>query len=470
MSNVIDCLSRGLILILCTQIPLLSAQQYEWDDDVIWGTWLTGMIESGAKHGDVLKNDEPVDPNLGYHGGKLASTYYDAMNAFATTMLLCDRLKGGENDCTNISAGLYSEERWASYVSAAFHVYMETYVIPNEFWHAGKWRFTEGLRQIPELKQRFPNLNFPEVTDYIMSQMRDRPAYSRLSEYTRNDVIWSIYPRDFSYAFESHINAEKFGLARDDVRVDLLLSSLAKKFEAWTSQTGAVDVDYTTLDEETDYDLTFSARVVKPFMTSLAAKALTEFYDWELQNGQLNKHEVTAKIPTLLADFYSFLYNDALVLMGNSTGDEINLHVGKRMWQQNAGVNKLGQPYGAFFYSDRDLIDPTSEKLTDRVYLAADLNLLIVPTYGWLARHYMQDFADTGNATSLKKSKDFLAAGDNIFMSGIHGRYIDRGKQYNQHYRWSAEYLDFRDQTIEIRQSLSPARIQHINASVSFGE
>lgn len=61
---------------------------------------------------------------------------------------------------------------------------------------------------------------------------------------------------------------------------------------------------------------------------------------------------------------------------------------------------------------------------------APDLNLLIVPVYGWIYRQ-------TGDAAYIEK-------GDQIFAGGVVGAWLDQGKQFSQSYRWSMDYLKWR--------------------------
>jgi hypothetical protein len=65
------------------------------------------------------------------------------------------------------------------------------------------------------------------------------------------------------------------------------------------------------------------------------------------------------------------------------------------------------------------------------VSLSQDLNLLIVPLYGWV-------FQRTGYA-------GYRDQGDQIFNSGVAGAWLDGGKQFSQNYRWSGQYLDWRE-------------------------
>jgi len=61
---------------------------------------------------------------------------------------------------------------------------------------------------------------------------------------------------------------------------------------------------------------------------------------------------------------------------------------------------------------------------------APDLNLLIVPVYGWI-------YSQTGD-------KSYIEKGDQIFSGGVEGAWLDQGKQFNQSYRWSMDYLKWR--------------------------
>lgn len=63
-----------------------------------------------------------------------------------------------------------------------------------------------------------------------------------------------------------------------------------------------------------------------------------------------------------------------------------------------------------------------------------DLNLLIAPVFGWL-------YAQTGDAS-------YIAKGDQVFAGGVQGAWLAQGKQFAQNYRWSMDYLTWRDQPI----------------------
>jgi hypothetical protein len=61
---------------------------------------------------------------------------------------------------------------------------------------------------------------------------------------------------------------------------------------------------------------------------------------------------------------------------------------------------------------------------------APDLNLLIAPVFGWI-------YSQTGD-------KSYIDKGDQIFTGGVDGAWLDQGKQFNQSFRWSMDYLKWR--------------------------
>lgn len=83
----------------------------------------------------------------------------------------------------------------------------------------------------------------------------------------------------------------------------------------------------------------------------------------------------------------------------------------------------------AFRYDDRDRA------------LAPDLNLLIAPAYAWLYRQ-------TGDVVYRER-------GDQIFAGGVKGAYLGHGKQFNQNYRWSFDYVRWRQ--------FLPARVERLD-------
>jgi hypothetical protein len=77
----------------------------------------------------------------------------------------------------------------------------------------------------------------------------------------------------------------------------------------------------------------------------------------------------------------------------------------------------------AFMYTDRNVDSGGMEP-------APDLNLLIAPAFAWL-------YHQTGEVR-------FRDRGDQIFAGGVANAFIGNGKQFNQNYRWSFDYVRWR--------------------------
>ena len=77
----------------------------------------------------------------------------------------------------------------------------------------------------------------------------------------------------------------------------------------------------------------------------------------------------------------------------------------------------------AFMYTDRKVQSGGQEP-------APDLNMLVAPMYGWL-------YKQTGQ-------QKFRERGDQIFAGGVKFAYLNRGKQFNQNYRLSFDYVKWR--------------------------
>jgi hypothetical protein len=133
-----------------------------------------------------------------------------------------------------------------------------------------------------------------------------------------------------------------------------------------------------------DFDQWFvskTASYVQPFMVALAAEALIQYWDVS--------HD--PRVPPTLQ-----LAADQLW---------------RRSWNGSCAC---------FLYYNGD----------GTTYQSQDLNLLIVPLYGWI-------YQQTGDGA-------YRDMGDQIFNSGVNGSWLYGGKQFSQNYRWSGKYVEWR--------------------------
>ena len=138
-----------------------------------------------------------------------------------------------------------------------------------------------------------------------------------------------------------------------------------------------------------------SASYIRPFMVALTAHALIS-YDEAVGD---------ARIQPLLITAADWMWNN-MWLPGNSCFKYTNVNTA--------------------------LFSPTQFAYnTGGTEPAPDLNLLIAPLYAWI-------YHQTGNVTYRDRA-------DQIFAGGVTQAYLVNGKQFNQNYRWSFDYLKWRN-------------------------
>ena len=123
---------------------------------------------------------------------------------------------------------------------------------------------------------------------------------------------------------------------------------------------------------------------VRPFMVALSAHALINYYE----------HTGDPRIIPALITGLDWLWDHT--------------------WDGHAA---------AFRYTDR--VVPSGG--TDP---APDLNLLIAPAYAWVYRQ--------------TKEQRFADRADQIFFGGSQLAFLNNGKQFNQNYRWSFDFIKWR--------------------------
>jgi len=214
--------------------------------------------------------------------------------------------------------------------------------------------------------------------------LRDRPPFSYPTGY-EDEWAKQKYSREVAYSIESQIVAERAGYARQTDRLNTLVDLALGHIDIW------VNKDYI----DTDPDWQFC----QAFMTGLTGSALIAHYERSVELGNPDDRVIPA-----LERLTEFLWDE--------------------MWV--ADVN--GSGYGAFEYVQPSTSGVGSESP------APDLNQLIAPMFAWL---YLQ----TGDATYLKR-------GDAIFAGGVELADLGAAKRFNQNYRSSFQFVEWRREAV----------------------
>jgi hypothetical protein len=345
--------------------------------------WLDGMQTYGRQWG------ESMDPNGGAsYDDRLSWQYYDGQWVFQ-----------------QIGEYLGEAEPWASYAGYAEYVYRDEYLRPD-YNGQGYRRFPHGLVN--------GYLAGSDTTTADIVGVRDGLAFSNLSEYNGLYNGWCMpMSREMAYVMEANFEAEKAGQPRKTESGVVMYASFLPWMEAhfhqWKSGGWAEYASECTGAED-------SYRFA-PFMAALSMHALIDFYEWEVANGR-NPNAYWAgnhwpDMETMIEDFLEWMYNDSLTDGGSS------------MW-----VDETAE-YGTFRYETPGDTSP-----------AWDLNNLIAPAYGWVGLPY----ATAGAPADITKALFHFDVGDRLFAgSAVNAWFDGSGKQFNQAYRWSFKYVEWRN-------------------------
>ncbi|GIW66671.1 MAG: hypothetical protein KatS3mg095_0569 [Candidatus Parcubacteria bacterium] len=194
------------------------------------------------------------------------------------------------------------------------------------------------------------------------------------------DIISPVRQREVAYAIMAHLDAEKLGMPEHPELknyVDVALGHLDQLFNF----------------NESPYNYKHPYTFIQPFYVALASEALIRYYE---------EKEADLRIPIAVKKAYDW------------------------MWEYMRGYVKTGV---TFSYSDKkDPNEGGGPNLSDGL---VDLNLLILPPYGWLYH--------------LTGDEEYIRRGDLLWSSGVKGAWVANGKQFSQNYRWSFKYLEWRD-------------------------
>ena len=280
-------------------------------------------------------------------------------------------------------------DKWNAYAIKAGQQYESRYLTPNNYKIAGYWRFPHGIYEQWKRSGEVTLAN-------RLKQLRDGPAYSDpLTNGYANTWYSQRVSREIAYAIESNILAEKAGVPRDQARLDVYIDMALQHIDSWVSG------NWIITNEDDQY--------VKPFMTGLTAGALIEYYEHLLSNGEANTR--TEAIIPAIKSIADWTWENMWVPDMGGRSPQLN--------------DQGGTGYGAFVYMSKQVAGKGGPNP------APDLNLLIAPHYAWL-------YLKTCEQTYKEKA-------DLIFAGGVQFAYLGWGKQFNQNYRKSFKFLQWRE-------------------------
>lgn len=292
---------------------------------------------------------------------KLAATYYDAQQVFFRRY-----------DYTGQVSWLQSAE----YAQSAYENY---YVTPNNGQIPGFWSFTEGLT-------RDALLNSDPVASNAVNLITLNAAYHTNNDPSDPDYLEGIVAaRENAYALIAHINNVRCGRAANTARIAYLYANAKGHIEQWA-------VDRT-------------AEYCRPFMASLVARALINYY---------THYSAESEIISYLSTLGDYIH-------------ETCLNPGEVVWN----------------YTDRETGNTDPEDLEP----AFDLGNLITPFLGWLWwQTGQQKWLDRGDAAfdacvPVYDQWGFYASG--AYLGGRSVSQVN-GKHVCQNYLWIIDYLTWR--------------------------
>lgn len=270
------------------------------------------------------------------------------------------------------------DSSWFDCVARAQAVYRDNYVPSLGTQIPGYRIFPHGLAE--DFKRTANAKNFSAFQSLLTN------SWVVPQPWNKNNMPNAVYQRENSYALVTHLRAPDFGLAINRPAVELFK----------TNALGHLDQMFVTK----------TVPYRKPFMTSLVAEALVEYY------------EQVAKDPAIVTK-----------IAASADYEWANL------WNPTAK---------AFKYSDDtctsvancpsrgDWGGPQNTTGNCGTCVSPDLNLFIAPRWYWL--------------WSVTRDPKYLAQGDAIWASGVTATAnLGKGKQFAQYMRWSILGLKRRD-------------------------
>ena len=260
--------------------------------------------------------------------------------------------------------------RWARYAERAGAAYLD-YVQPD-YRMPGYERFPHGLFMA------YQRSGDPALLDALVA-LRDRGPFADVTSNAWADGWYQQqYSREIAYMLQTHVLAERAGAQRRPAALAGYVDRALEHVRIWT--TG----DYRSSEPRWQF--------CQAFMAGLTASALIEYYELTRASGAPDE-----RVPPRL----------------RRLGDWLIEH----MWVP-------GRRHGAFRY-----VRPGTPGVGGETP-APDLNMLIVPLYGWLYRE-----------TGVLRYRN---VGDKAFAGGVSFAHLGPDKHFNQNYRSSFDYVQWR--------------------------
>jgi hypothetical protein len=278
---------------------------------------------------------------------------------------------------------------WNACARKAEAIYRDQYAIPNNGKVPSYWLFTKGLRLDFERTADGTSQTTAQLLAQNSAFAADGACCPAPAGYNPAGQESS---REVAYAIVSYLDTEALGYPKRKNK-DTYISYALGHINQWF--------------------VTFANPIsgqwgIKPFMVGLTMRALIQAYD-ETPPAQRTADmlQIPAKIKVALDGLWA----------GNIPGAT----PGQGAWLPASE---------AFFYATLNEADTCGSTPCIR-FPAPDLNLLIAPAFAW---YYLQ----SGDPT-------YRTRGDQVFAGGVKGAVLTEGKEFNQNYLWSFDYVTWRE-------------------------
>ena len=312
---------------------------------------------------------------------------------------LCDYLASGATQDSKLQNVYYDAIRvfyqiadytnnpaWNTCAQRARSVYRDRYVMTAACWPSG-FGCVPGYWNFTHGER----MDFERTADgnsksAVLSQALNA-AYSTDADYNASETQSAWLSREEAYGLMAHLNAERLGAAPRASTPQIAEKNFAYMDQWFGSKSFRCPSICDPAAAKGQY-------YIQPFMVGLTAEALIMWFD---KTGD-------ARVLPALRQAMDWLWANAWV-----AGDQ-------SFWYEN-WVPTPATPFPA---------QPG----------APDLNLLIAPAFAWI-------YKQTGDTT-------YRDRGDQVFAGGVLNAYLAGGKQFDQNYKWSFEYVRLRTAAVGV--------------------